>query len=154
MALRLSSSAFESGGKIPKKHTCDGDNASPSMQWSGAPRGAKSFVLVCTDPDAPGGVFHHWAIFDIRPDRLSLEEACSAGKGAVEFREAKNDFGKVGYGGPCPPHGHGPHHYHFRLSALRAARLDVSPSPSCREIIDAAAAQALESAEIIGVYER
>ncbi len=154
MALCLTSSAFDAGAAIPKKHTCEGKNISPPFAWSGAPAETRSFVLACTDPDAPAGVFHHWAVYDIPEDCKALEEGFDAEKQTAGIRQAVNDFRKTGYGGPCPPRGHGPHHYHFRLMALRAPRLQVSPSPTCSEVIEAAALQTIEAADLVGVYER
>jgi Raf kinase inhibitor-like YbhB/YbcL family protein len=152
MVLSLESSAFKTNGFIPTRHTCDGEDISPPLAWFGAPKETQSFVLVCTDPDAPNGVFHHWAVYDLPADMSKLSEGFSARAGSG--KEATNDFRKVGYGGPCPPRGHGTHHYHFRLSALKAPRLALSPKATCRDVIAAARAQTLETAELIGVYER
>jgi hypothetical protein len=154
MAFSLTSSAFRPNGAIPWRHTCDGENLSPPFAWSGAPEEAKSLALVCTDPDAPTGVFHHWAIYDLAPDTAGLPEDCSAGEMPGAVREAINDFDKAGYGGPCPPRGHGVHHYHFRLLALGAPALPLSPKATCREVIEAAREHVLASAELVGVYER
>jgi len=154
MALSLTCSAFEAEARIPKKHTCDGKNVSPPFDWSGAPAETKSFALVCTDPDAPTGVFHHWAVYDIPADCKALAEGFNTEQQAADIRQAVNDFQKAGYGGPCPPPGHGLHHYHFRLTALREPRLHVSPSPTCREIVEAAALQTIEAVDLVGVYER
>lgn len=154
MPLALRSSAFETAGRIPQTYTCDGEDISPPLSWSGVPSHTKSFVLVCTDPDAPKGVFHHWAVYDISPDINALSEGSCATRGSGGIRQAVNDFGKRRYNGPCPPHGHGPHHYHFHLSALREPHLAVSSSATCREVIAAAKSLAVESALLIGIYER
>ena len=152
MPLTLSTSAFVDGETIPAKFTCEGANVSPAFSWSGVPGGAKSLALACIDPDAPGGVFHHWAIYDLPADLDGLEEGVdAAGLGA---REAVTDFRKPGYGGPCPPPGHGTHHYHFRLYALDVERLDLHDAADCRAVVDAAGDAALETAEIVGLYER
>ena len=103
MALELTSPAFERGGEIPKKHTCDGDNVSPPLRWRGTPDDARSLVLLCNDPDAPGGAFRHWAAYDITADRLEMAEARSPGTEVDGFRQAVNDFGDPGYGGPVRP---------------------------------------------------
>ncbi len=118
--MKLVSSAFDDGAAIPRRFTCDGENLSPPLQWSGAPAGTLSFVQLCDDPDAPADTWHHWAAYDIPPAVTEL--AVDAAQNA-KLRQAVNDFRKVGYGGPCPPHGHGPHHYHFRLLALSTDQL-------------------------------
>ena len=102
--MKLVSSAFADGAAIPRRFTCDGENLSPPLQWSGAPEETQSFVLLCDDPDAPAGTWHHWAVYDIPP--AVTEFAVNAAQNA-EMKQAVNDFRKVGYGGPCPPHGHG-----------------------------------------------
>jgi Raf kinase inhibitor-like YbhB/YbcL family protein len=99
-------------------------------------------------------MFRHWAAFDIPPGRSVLDEGYGTGRSADGFREAVNDFGKPGYGGPCPPPGHGTHHYHFRLLALREARLALPASPRCAQVLEAAKPLAIEEAELIGTYAR
>jgi len=154
MALRLTSPAFAQGGQIPRKHTCDGDNVSPPLQWSGVPEGTQSFLVVCDDPDAPSGVFQHWAAFDIPGDRRSLDEGHGPETLADGFRQAINDFGRPGYGGPCPPRGDPPHRYHFRLSALSEPSLPAAPTASCAEVIALARPYVLEFVELVGLYGR
>jgi len=105
--MKLVSSAFADGAAIPRRFTCDGENLSPPLQWSGAPAGTRSLVLLCDDPDAPAGTWHHWAVYDLPPTVTELAEG--AGQNTKK-KLAFNDFRKAGYGGPCPPHGHGPHH--------------------------------------------
>ena len=154
MSLTLTSTAFQQGGDISKKYTCDGDNISPPLAWSGVPEGTRSFLLVCDDPDAPSGVFHHWAVYDIPPDRRTLTE----GHGPVSLvdgcKQAINDFGKPGYAGPCPPRGDNPHHYHFRLSALSEAALPAASSATCVEVMTLARPYVIEFVELIGLYRR
>jgi Raf kinase inhibitor-like YbhB/YbcL family protein len=118
MPLVLASPAIPSGGEIPAQYTCDGADISPTLTWSGMPDGTKSLVIVIGDPDAPSTVFHHWAAFDIPAGSRGLEAGYSANRPASDFQEARNDFGKAGYGGPCPPTRHGTHHYHLRLLAI------------------------------------
>lgn len=154
MALTLTSPAFGNGETIPVQYTCSGENSSPALAWSGAPAGTKSFLLICNDPDAPAGVWHHWAVFDIPPERTGLDGGYGPAKAPPGCREGVNDFGDVGYGGPCPPRGHGPHHYHFRLSALDVATLPAEPTANCAEIAALAQPHVLASAEWVGVYER
>jgi len=147
--MQLRSDAFKNGGNVPKRFTCDGANHSPSFAWSDAPIGTQSFAIICRDPDAPGTTWYHWALFDLPPDSLVLVE----GRGALGL-EAVNDFGKQGYGGPCPPHGHGEHHYIFRLYALNVRHLDVPHAARCRDIESASEAHAIATAELTGIYAR
>jgi Raf kinase inhibitor-like YbhB/YbcL family protein len=154
MALELKSPAFEQGGTIPKKHTCDGDDVSPALRWSGVPAGTRSLVLLCNDPDAPGGLFRHWAVYDIPPDRLELKEGHGPETLHDGLKQAVNDFGKPGYGGPCPPEGHGAHHYHFRLMALNEPSLPLAPDASCEEVEAAAERHTFAETELVGLYQR
>jgi Raf kinase inhibitor-like YbhB/YbcL family protein len=148
MAMQVTSTAFANGGTIPARYTCDGDDLSPPLAWAGAPPATRSFAIVCRDPDAPAGTWYHWAAFDIPPDLAALEEGDQPGRAAV------NDFGKRGYGGPCPPRGHGPHRYRTTLYALDIYRLDVPAGARCRDVEDAARAHALATAELAGLYGR
>lgn len=149
--MQLKSSAFGAGSTIPQRFTCDGEDLSPPLEWSGAPSAARSFALLCEDPDAPRGTWHHWAAYDIPADRASI----AAGEaGRQGLRQAVNDFGKVGYGGPCPPHGHGPHHYHFHLLALSVDHLTLQGSPGCRDVEREARRHVIAEAYLVGIYER
>ena len=156
MPLQLHSSAFAQGETIPTEHTCDG-NDTPS-EWSGAPEGTVSFLLVCDDPDAPDGRSHHWAAYNIPGDWKSLEAGAGSDPGEG-FRQAVNGFGNAGYGGPCPPEGDTPHAYHFRLSALNGWIDSAAPSADCAEIqrlagpIIAGPIE-IKSIELIGFYGR
>jgi Raf kinase inhibitor-like YbhB/YbcL family protein len=152
--MRLRSDAFRDGSAIPQRYTCDGDDISPSLEWDAPPKDARSFVLLCDDPDAPGGTWHHWAAYDIPADLASLPEGVAQRAGQREFKQAINDFERTGYGGPCPPHLHGLHHYNFRLLALSINRLKTGKSPSCREIEREARKHVIAEAVLIGVYER
>lgn len=150
--MRLTSTAFPQGGKIPTRFTCDGADVSPPLSWSGPPKEARSFALICSDPDAPNGVWFHWAIFDIPPGSTALAEHLGVGDAGAE--QARNDFGKRSYGGPCPPHGHGRHHYHFKLYALNVPRLNLPATAGCRDVEEAVQSHAIATAELIGVYSR
>ena len=147
--MHLASRAFENGGRIPGRFTCDGDNEMPPLELTGVPPEARSLALVCSDPDAPSGTFHHWAVYDIPPDVRHLPERTCAG-----MREAVNDFGGTGYGGPCPPRGHGSHRYCFRLYALDIPTLGLGPKARCREVERLAHQHALAEADLIGLYAR
>lgn len=152
--MMLSSPAIPPGGPIPAQYTCDGSDISPPLAWSGLPAGTRSLVLVVEDPDAPGGTFEHWAAFDIPPARPGLAAGYRAGAPAPGFRQARNDFGRLGYGGPCPPPGGGVHHYHFRLLALNRPHLDLADPPSAKAVSQAAQPYAIGRAELVGTYRR
>lgn len=145
------SAAFEEGETIPAQYTCDGQDKSPALSWSGVPEGTQSFVLILDDPDAPGGVFVHWVIFNIPANALGLEEAIPTTQelesGALQGR---NDFGGVGYSGPCPPPG-APHHYHFTVYALDLP-LNLSAGASKAQVLNAMPGHILGQAELIGLY--
>jgi Raf kinase inhibitor-like YbhB/YbcL family protein len=103
--MRLNSSAFADGSAIPRRFTCDGDDLSPPLSWSDAPPGTRSFVLLCDDPDAPAGTWHHWAAYDIPSTLTALAERAASDAERGGFKQAINDFQRSGYGGPCPPRG-------------------------------------------------
>lgn len=149
--LKLESPAFADGETIPKKHTCEGEDLSPTLKWSGVPDGTRSFALTVFDPDAPrpqGWV--HWAVHGIPAGTGSIPEGVKVPEGATGVT---NDFDKTAYGGPCPPPGHGPHRYRFTLYALDVAKLEPAPT-SYRELVSAAEEHALAQAQITGLYER
>lgn len=152
--MRLSSSAFSDGAPIPRRFTCDGENLSPPLSWSEPPTGTRSFALLCDDPDAPGGAFHHWAVYDIAADRTELAQGSDRHADAQGFKRAVNDFNRLGYGGPCPPQRHGPHHYQFCLLALSVDHLPLRKGSSCREVEREARKHALAEAGLVGTYER
>ena len=146
--LNLISDSFKNGQPIPKQFTCDGADQTPVLRWGAPPEGTKSFALVIDDPDAPGGMFRHWGVFDIPASARSI------GDGKHVGTEVTNDFDKPGYGGPCPPPGHGPHHYHFKLFALDTDKLGLSPSAKVADVENAARQHAIAEGEIVGTYER
>ena len=152
--MRLNSSAFTDGSTIPRRFTCDGEDLSPPLDWSGAPPGTRSFALLCDDPDAPAGTWHHWAAYDIPADQTALAAGAAQHAERQGFKQAVNDFQQPGYGGPCPPHRHGPHHYHFRLLALSIDRLAVRKDASCRDVERKARKHVLAEAILLGIYER
>ncbi len=143
----LSSEAFEHGGEIPRRHTCEGDDISPALTWSDPPAGTQSLALVVDDPDAPVGTFTHWLAWNIDPLAGGLAEGQSAPA------EGRNDFGIVGWSGPCPPPGHGAHRYFFRLHALDA-ELDVGSGAERRELESALSGHVLTTGELMGTYGR
>jgi Raf kinase inhibitor-like YbhB/YbcL family protein len=154
MPLLLVSPAFQPGGAIPPGYTCDGADISPALNWVGLPDGAQSLVLIIEDPDAPSGVFRHWAAFNIPATVHGLAAGYGPGRPADGFREAKNDFSASDYGGPCPPKGHGTHHYRFRLFAISRPTLDLAPSATASDVLTAAEPYAIQQTELVGTYQR
>jgi Raf kinase inhibitor-like YbhB/YbcL family protein len=144
--MKITSSAFQQGGNIPSKFSCDGANTSPPLQISDVPSGAKSLVLVVDDPDAPSGLFTHWTVWNIPPQTSTIAEG-STPKGV----QGTNDFGKSGYGGPCPPSG--AHRYYFKIFALDRD-LDL-PSGAKRSQLDAAMkGHVIAQGQLMGRYAR
>lgn len=154
MALTLSSPAFADGENIPQRYTRDGENVSPPLHWSSVPDGTRSIVLILDDPDAPKGTFGHWAVFNIEAGSSGVEEAAGGKPGPGALRQGKNDFGNAYYDGPEPPVGRGKHHYHFRLAALDVPSLSVPAEIGVLDIWKEASKHALETALLVGTYER
>ena len=152
MTMQLTSTVFANGNDIPARFTCDGKDLSPPLAWSGAPPGTRSFAIICSDPDAPSGIWYHWAAFDIPHNVEALDEHFRPG--STKIREAVNDFGRKGYGGPCPPRGHGRHHYHFTLYALDVQHLDISTSARCDDVEEAVTGHTIATAKLTGLYAR
>jgi Raf kinase inhibitor-like YbhB/YbcL family protein len=145
--LRITSPAFDAHGRIPEKHTGDGEDTSPPLEWSGVPDGTKSFAIVVHDPDAPlVDGFTHWVAYGIPADTRSLPE------GADQPVQGKNTMGKDGYMGPAPPPGHGVHHYYFWVYALDDD-LGLEPGLDRRALIDRIEDHVIEQARLIGTYE-
>jgi hypothetical protein len=140
----LKSSAFSDGTAIPAQFTCDGTDQQPPLEWTDPPEGTRSLVLIMDDPDAPGGTFRHWGTYNLPADSRGLTGS---------FAQATNDFSKRGYGGPCPPRGHGPHHYRFKLLALDVDRLDLS-NPTIAQLEAEAEKHVLGRTQLVGLYER
>ena len=145
--MELSSEAFVTGQPIPRRHSCEGVDLSPPLQWGGVPPGAVSLALIVDDPDAPVGTFTHWLAWGISPDAGGLAE------GQPAPSEGRNDFGQAGYRGPCPPRRHGSHRYFFRLHALESE--PALPSGASRnELERAIAGRVVAVAELVGTYQR
>ncbi len=149
MGFTLGSPAFTEGASIPARFTCDAQNVSPQLDWTGAPASAKSFALIVDDPDAPSGTFTHWVLFDVPGDVHSLSEG-QKGVG----HSGRNDFSKTGYGGPCPPRGHGPHRYFFTLSALDVPSLALADGASRQQVEAKMQGHVVGTAKVMGRYER
>lgn len=145
--LRISSPAFDGHGRIPDKHTGDGEDVSPPLNWSGAPDGTKSFAIVVHDPDAPlVDGFTHWVAYGIPGDATGVPE------GADQLVQGTNSMGNAGYNGPAPPPGHGVHHYYFWVYALDDD-LALDPGLDRRTLIDKIEDHVIEQARVIGTYE-
>lgn len=159
--LALRSPDLSTREAIPLRHIydrfgCRGGNISPALSWNGPPAGTRSFAVLMFDPDAPGGAWWHWAVFDIPAAATSLRTGAgdpASGLLPPGAIQARNDFGFPGYGGPCPPPGP-PHHYHLVLYALRVPKLRLDASASAAQVAATAQANALAKAEIVRVYGR
>ena len=151
MALNLYINAFENGSSFPAEHSCDGDDVSPLVRWDGEPKGTVTFALIMEDPDAPGGTFTHWIVYNLPDDCHELEKVIPIERhidnGAIQ---GKNDFGKIGYRGPCPPEGE-EHRYFFRLFALKK-KLPPESIDSGSEFYQAVNGLVLDKAEYMGKY--
>jgi len=144
--MKITSSAFQEGGNIPSKFSCDGGNTSPPLQISNVPPEAKSLVLIVDDPDAPSGLFTHWAVWNISPQTSTVAEG-STPKGV----QGTNDFGRSGYGGPCPPYGM--HRYYFKIFALDR-ELDLPFGAKRSQLEAALKGHAIAQGELMGRYSR
>lgn len=151
MPFQLEIEGFDGGSEIPVQFTCDGSDVSPLLRWSGEPSGTKSFALILDDPDAPGGIFTHWLLWDIPAHVHSLPEGS---EDSAVGKSGLNDFRKRGYGGPCPPRGAGPHRYFFRLFALDTATLGLSPGTKRSALEKALRKHIVAEAEYTGRYQR
>jgi len=153
MALSVSSPVFQEGGRIPAKYTCEGQDTSPQLSWSEPPAGTQSFALITDDPDAPGGVFTHWVLFNIPSDSRGLPEAVTTQAGLpTGALQGKNDFGRAGYGGPCPPPGR-PHRYQFTIYAVNQS-LELKAGVSKKQLINAIQGHILAQSQLTGIYQR
>ncbi len=151
--FKLSSPAFDDGGSIPQKYTCQGDNVSPELNWSEAPAGAKSFALIVEDPDAPGGTFTHWVLFDMSAGTKQLaEDSGPNNTGGPIGVSGNNSSGRAGYIGPCPPSGS--HRYYFRLYALDVPALNLQAGAARSEVEAAIQNHIVGTAETMGRYEK
>ncbi|MEB3338422.1 MAG: YbhB/YbcL family Raf kinase inhibitor-like protein [Leptolyngbyaceae bacterium] len=150
--MHLQSPAFPSNGSIPAQFTCDGINISPPLHWDSPPVGTQSLALVVDDPDAPQQTFTHWVIYNLPTYLRELPEGVAPYPQLPEGSiQGKNDFGRLGFGGPCPPRG--THRYFFKLFALDQ-QLPLAPGASKTEVMQAMTGHILESVELIGCYAR
>ena len=152
MAIKITSSAFSEGSMIPRQYTCDGEDISPPLAWTGVPEGTKSLAIICDDPDAPMGTWVHWVLFNIPagikelpakvPPEKTIENGASHGR---------NDFRKFGYGGPCPPGG--THRYYFKLYALDT-EINLEPGITKAQLLKAMEGHILAEGQLMGRYKR
>ncbi len=151
--IEIQSPAFAANGTIPSEYTCDGKNISPPLTWSEAPLGTRSFVLIVDDPDAPGGTWVHWGVYDIPPDVKGLPgNVPKAGDVPSGGIQGTTDFLETGYGGPCPPGG--THRYFFKIHALDIPTLGLGPGATKQEVEKAMRAHVIASGEMKGLYSR
>jgi Raf kinase inhibitor-like YbhB/YbcL family protein len=156
MALTLTSPAFGPNGAIPKKHTCEGDDVSPALVWSGVPAGAKSLAIIVDDPDAPDPAaprttWVHWVVYDIPPTQTGLPEGAGRSPLPAGARDGVNDWKRPGYGGPCPPVGR--HRYFHKLYALDA-QLGELKNPTKATVENAMRGHVLDKTELVGTYQK
>ena len=151
--MQLTSTAFQPGGSIPKQFTCEGNDMSPELTWQGAPSGTKTFALIVHDPDAPiAGGFYHWGVYNIPattnriPENTPKQSELPGGG-----KQGRNDVGKIGYVGPCPPSGN--HRYLFRLFALDT-ELKLKTDASAKDVEKAVQGHILGQAELMGRYQK
>ena len=149
MVLDLKSNAFNAGDNLPTKYTCDGAGISPPLEWSGIPDGTKSQVLILDDPDAPGGIFCHWLVYNIPPDVDELAEGASD---TLSFDQGRNDYRNAGFGAPCPPAG-STHRYYFRLYALDQS-LNIQRGATRAQVIDRMKGHILDQSELMAFFGR
>lgn len=150
--MKIESPVFRDGGSIPAEYTCDGRDISPPLSWSGVPGGIRSLALICDDPDAPMGTWVHWVLYNLPSETLSLPEGVPPDavldSGALQ---GKNDFGRIGYGGPCPPSGK--HRYFFKLYALDSL-LSLKQGAEKKELLKAMEGHIRGECRIVGHYAR
>ena len=146
--LALSSTAVADGDDIPVEFTCDGEDIAPDLTWSDVPADAVEMVIMVDDPDAPGGTFTHWTVWGLQPDAAPIGGALPQGA-----MEGTNDFGEVGYRGPCPPAGDGPHHYRFRVLALDSS-LDLPRGAPPAQVTAAISGHVIARGQLQATYAR
>lgn len=152
MVIKMKSTVFDEGEPIPTRYTCDGVDISPPLEWDVLPKNTESIALICEDPDAPGGLWTHWIIFNLPAGTRNLKEHVMEREvldnGAMQ---GLNDFGRIGYGGPCPPGG--THRYYYKMYAMDI-KLDLPPQTRRNELLEAIDGHILDQGQIMGVYTR
>lgn len=153
MAFEIKSSVFTQGQPIPRKYACDGPDLSVPLTWTDPPAGTKSFALIADDPDAPMGTWVHWVLYDLPAEARQLPEGVPKKETLSDgSRQGMNDFGRIGYGGPCPPPGK-PHRYFFKLYALDK-KIGLPPRATKPQVLDAMKNHLLGEAQLMGTYKR
>lgn len=152
MEIKLTSAAFKDGQPIPRQYTCDGVNVSPPLEWNGVPKNAKAIAIIADDPDAPGGTWVHWVAYDLPAENIGLVENLPADEQlkAGGF-QGTNDFGKIGYGGPCPPSG--THRYFFKIYAL-GNFLSLKVGATKAQVEKAMEGHIVAQGQLMGTYAR
>ena len=154
MEMKIYSTAFKDGNFIPSKYTCEGSNVSPQLHWNNVPKDVKSFAIIMHDPDAPGGDFIHWIIYNIPGSLKELHEDVTPSRNiSEEVMFGTNDFGRIGYGGPCPPAGK-PHHYIIKVYALDAILHHLESGATRQQLLKAMERHILAEGELMGRYQR
>ncbi|MGC9771806.1 YbhB/YbcL family Raf kinase inhibitor-like protein [Fervidobacterium islandicum] len=149
-------SVFKNGDFIPNKYACEGQDINPELAISNIPDGAKTIAIICDDPDAPIGIFVHWVLWNypVTDSTMKIPEGLQKVEklpnGAMQ---GYNDFGRIGYNGPCPPKGHGVHHYHFKVYAVNTF-LELKGKVTKKDLEKALNGKIIAQAELIGLYER
>ncbi|MBM3285482.1 MAG: YbhB/YbcL family Raf kinase inhibitor-like protein [Candidatus Aminicenantes bacterium] len=152
MDIKVTSTAFEEGGMIPRKYTCDGEDVSPPLAWTGLPEGAKTLALISDDPDAPMGTWVHWVLFNLPATEKGLPEAVPPDKELKNgAKQGRNDFRRIGYGGPCPPGG--THRYFFKIYALDTV-LNLPAGATKADLLKAMEGHVLAQGQLMGKYRR
>ena len=152
--MKLSSTAFDEGGTLPPRFTCDGEGVSPPLGWEDVPDGTQSFALICEDPDAPSGIFTHWLLYNLSSGNRELGEGMPTDEVlSIGARQGKNGFDKMGYGGACPPRGDREHRYIFKLYALDA-NLSIEPGAEKEQLLGAIRDHVLAETQLTGKYKR
>ncbi len=152
MEIKITSTAFEDGGLIPARYTCDGTDISPPLRWETVPEGTKTIALICDDPDAPMGTWVHWVLFNLPAETGDLAENIpSEGTLPNQAQQGTSDFGRIGYGGPCPPSG--THRYFFKIYALDT-QIELAAGADKRQLLKAIEGHILAQGQLIGKYKR
>ncbi len=154
MEFTLTSPAVRDGDPLPVQHTCDGAGESPPLAWRNPPPGTRSLALLCYDPAAPGGAFHHWGLFNIPVHPEGLRAGLPEGHEVEGMTQAINDFGRCAYGVPCPPVGESPHRYVFRLHALDTPSLALPRGTHIPQLAAAIRPHTLAEASLTATYRR
>ena len=150
--FRLTSSAFQQGEPIPQVHSCDGDNTSPRLTWTNPPAAVQSFALIFDDPDAPGGTWVHWVLFNLPAEARSLPASVASNPALANGgMHGSNSWNSIGYGGPCPPGGE--HRYFFKLYALDST-LDLEVNATKEQLLEAMEDHVVAETELMGTFSR